>query len=156
MKRRRCITLVGSNMQVYFKDRMVQMHTKPRLLVSLHLDGQTKIGQLDGSVLTLTGQEQVLWLDGEWREMLLLWRIRIPPQIHNTDWQVHCTCRQTSAHKLWKATHTRTHTPHDWCKISHLPHFQYKKKKTHGCTWSYNHALFLPSVLMQGDEILII
>ena len=37
-------------------------HTKPSLLVSLNLDSQSKVGQLHCCVLTLAGQQQVLWL----------------------------------------------------------------------------------------------
>lgn len=39
--------------------------TKPRLLVPLHLDGEAKVSQLDGSTLQLGCQQQVLGLQKE-------------------------------------------------------------------------------------------
>lgn len=36
--------------------------TEPSLLVSLHLDRQAEVSQLDGSAFHLTGQQQVLGL----------------------------------------------------------------------------------------------
>lgn len=39
--------------------------TKPRLLVTLHLDGEAKVSQLDGSTLQLGCQQQVLGLQRE-------------------------------------------------------------------------------------------
>ena len=36
--------------------------TEPGLLISLNLDGETKVGQLDSSSLGFTGQEEVLGL----------------------------------------------------------------------------------------------
>lgn len=40
--------------------------TKPRLLVALHLDGEAKVSQFDGSPLQLGCQQQVLGLQKEW------------------------------------------------------------------------------------------
>lgn len=41
---------------------MAVERTEPGLLVSLNLDGQAKVSQLDCSILTLAGQEQILRL----------------------------------------------------------------------------------------------
>lgn len=38
------------------------VQTEPRLLVSLHLNGQAEVGQLDGGSFGLGGQQKVLWL----------------------------------------------------------------------------------------------
>ena len=50
---------------VLIRPRATWIRTEPGLLLPLHLDGQAEVGQLHRRVLTLTGQQQVLWLGRE-------------------------------------------------------------------------------------------
>lgn len=76
------------------------LHTKPRLLVSLHLNGQSKVGQFHSGVLALTGQEQILWLRGEWRQHFSCLNTQLYCLKHtHSQEQTHCACWHTLHNK---------------------------------------------------------